>query len=109
MKIVTKLLSFEEFEKFADRNGLTLEIVEREPGCMLNPTERFYAKFQNVGVADGNLTRGAFGNGVNPQQAVAEYAKRISHQTLREEGSLREIKVPKLICSGLECTNIMII
>jgi hypothetical protein len=84
-------------EAFADRNHLAMEINERkvsegDPG-------RYYAQFLSTEVKEGGCLLGVFGNGPTPEDAIKDYARRISLRTLVWHANQKdriEIDVPRL-------------
>ena len=98
MKIKRKLILQMTIEKFADKHNLTLEVEERRnPSWGVPP---IYVNFIDAEVKDGPILRGVIGNGSTEQEAIADYASRISCQRLvigAYHQDRREIDVPRLI------------
>lgn len=93
MKIVMHEKERCSLEAFADKHGLTMEIHERTPmdmGSRWTPNCRYYASFEDCEVKDGSVLCGAFGDGATPDEAMAEYAARISGQRLVFNAMSRE-------------------
>lgn len=83
-------------QAFAEKNDLTMKIVERDPAYQ--NVGRFYAKFEGTEVkGDGVLTT-VFGNGSTEDEAIHAYAREISETTLsiQDPNGRRLIKVPRL-------------
>lgn len=91
MKIETNYIEEMTIEEFAEKYDLTMEICERE----ITTLPRFYASFKGAWVSDGNFRTGAYGDGNTPEQAIKNYAIRISCQSLKIESG-HYIKVPRL-------------
>ncbi len=99
MKIVRKPIPEMTIEKFADKHGLVMGVIER-----VDPNHpRFYAEFLNSAVKDGPFLIGAYGDGNTEEEAIADYAKNISLKLLSVDAfnaALRKIiRVPRLIVS----------
>ena len=99
MKIERYEITKSSIENFADKNGLIMEVHER-PYKVGDP-ERYYAHFKNSEVREGiDCLLGLMGSGSTPDEAIAEYAKRLSLRLLIIDSFLpsrREIKVPRLL------------
>jgi hypothetical protein len=99
VKIKRQLVKESTLEEFADQHGLVLEIRER--GGARGTAARFYCHFENSDIADGGFLVGAHGNGRTEEEAMADYAKRISESVLCIDGfrkkSRRDILVPRLV------------
>lgn len=80
--------------EFANMHKLDMHVHERDDPSL----PRYSAKF-NAEVSDGRMLIGEYGNGSIPDEAIADYAKRISGKTLVYGAYTlwrREIKVPTL-------------
>ena len=99
MKIKIDRLPRMTLEEFADKNDLTIVVKERPSGYRW--TSKFYAMFEGPWyVKEGEyFVKGSFGNGDTPEEAIADYAKEISEQTLvyKHSNNDTDIKVPILI------------
>lgn len=73
-------------QTFAEENGLVMEVKERTPYIMKSmgmlPSDRFYAKFKDCEVLEGRVLGGVYGNGANPEQAMATYCSEIEGRKL---------------------------
>ena len=77
-----------------------MKVVERKT---TQYGEKFYASFVGVEIKEGEILRGAFGNGEIPDEAIANYAREISHKHLVKDAMRtwrKEIIAPKLIYFG---------
>lgn len=86
-------------EEFATRHGLQMEVNERSRKDLGDdwPHGRFYASFKDAEIKDGCVLISTFGNGTTPEEAIAEYAKRILGQRLVIDAGCRnrrEIDAP---------------
>lgn len=99
MKIERELIERISLAEFADRHDLVLTVTERSTQ-RIEGVERFFARFRRVDITDGAVLTGAFGNGNTEDEAIANYAARISEQRLVvdafKEDKRREIMSPKL-------------
>ena len=89
--------------QFADREKLVMEVNERSDDTVARGVERFYASFQSVHVADDGMLIGVTGNADTPEEAIADYMKRISGKRIKYGYSgdgARYINVPRL--TGVE-------
>jgi hypothetical protein len=102
MKIIRNYIPNIPLDAFADEHGLVMEIHERRyPDDSRFSHLRYYAHFSNFEVCEGlTLLITMAGNGATPEEAMADYAKKIS---LRQAvvgavtgGPRREIVVPRL-------------
>lgn len=75
MKIVREMLSRGRIEDFADQHELTMKVFERHAH---SSPDRFYAHFDRVDVKEGSVLVGRFGDGATEDQAIADYANKIS-------------------------------
>ena len=66
-------------EDFADKHDLTMMIGDRG---FDSDVDRFYAYFDNTETQDGHMLRCEPGNGSTHNEAMCDYAKRISQKTL---------------------------
>lgn len=84
-------------EEFAEKHGLVMEVTER---ALPNSNDsRYFASFENSDIKEGSMLIGAFGNGATPEEAIANYAKRISLQKLVVDAfgeNRKEFSVPRL-------------
>ena len=87
---------------FADANNLIMEIHERVPsdmGARWTENDHYYAKFKACDIKVGACLASEYGNGATPDDAMWDYAQRISGKILVVDAYLnsrREIKVPLL-------------
>lgn len=84
-------------EEFAERNGLVMEVRERD-----NPSyPRYYATFKDSWVKDGIILSGKFGNGRTEKEAIHNYSNEISLSILVvgafRGNNRKELQVPRLI------------
>lgn len=97
MKIERNFIPEIDIAKFAEANGLTMQVNERRNHA---PEARFYAHFKNCEVMDGGCLIGNFGNGATEDQAIAEYASAISLKRVAidagDPAKRVEINVPRL-------------
>lgn len=78
MKIIINRVKREDIAKFADRHKLVMEVNERSnPGLA-----KYYAHFRGVEVKSGSILCGESGDGETPEEAIADYARRISGKVL---------------------------
>ena len=80
MKIERRLLRQGTIEEFADEYGLTMEVHERN--LPNNSPDRFYAHFSKSDVLDDCFLVGVFGNGNTEEDAIKNYAEKISMKIL---------------------------
>ena len=62
--------------------------------------DRFYAIFKKVEEKDGNVLRGIYGNGDTPEEAITNYAKRLSEKWIVFDATgptRRELKTPRFV------------
>ena len=83
--------------EFADFHGLEMLIQERRLPKG-NPT-RYWAEFKGAEIMGDGVLIGEFGNGATHEEAIADYAKKISLKRIvigvyRQER--KEIEVPRL-------------
>ncbi|MGD9697532.1 hypothetical protein [Acinetobacter sp.] len=79
-------------EQFAELHDLTMEVHERYPG-------NWYAHFENSDIKEGAILKRAYGNGVNKENAIKNYADEISGTLLvlnAMSDDRKEIRVPLL-------------
>ena len=100
MKIKKFLLERMTIEEFGEKNDLVMEIHERYVGRPVLKLDRFYARFSHLDLFDGVFIIGTFGNGNTPEEAIKDYARKLSGQRVlmnafgnRKE---REFRVPVL-------------
>ncbi len=97
MKKTVKNIPQCSIEQFAERHDLEMEINER-PTAIGDPS-RYYANFKGASTKGNHVLISDFGNGATPEQAIAEYAARISLKTLvfgEYSKDRTEIRVPRL-------------
>ena len=100
MEIQTHTVKRQTIEEFADEHGLVMEVRER--GRRLAEDmglRRYYASFIGVDENGNGVLIGGFGNGDTPDEAIADYAARISELPLVVDAwkdSRREIRAPIL-------------
>ena len=97
MKIERHLVPEMTIEEFAERNGLVMEVHERENQKL----PKYYAQFKDVWVKDGIVISGKFGNGKTEEEAIKDYTNEINLQLLVvgafRGNNRRELQVPRLI------------
>ena len=86
-------------EELADQHNLTMIVTERElyRECSVH---RWYAYFEDAETKDGPMLIDTYGDGGTPEEAIADYARRISGKLLvinAHQKSRREIQVPRLV------------
>ena len=102
MKTIVSTIKQQTLEEFANEHKLTMLVTERNPndlGSRWHPVFRFYAQFDGASVKNGPMLTGAHGNGETIDDAIEEYMREISGQTLilgAYTDSRKEIKVPSL-------------
>lgn len=86
----------EDFEEWRRREGLEVEVRERDPKKSLKGAPRFYA-ILDAEIRDGMMLVSAMGEGGTPEEAILDLARRVEGQplVLRAGGRRREIKVPE--------------
>lgn len=97
MKTKLQPLPTATIEEFADEHGLEMSVKERKRPE--GDPMRYYASFEHAEIKDGSLLISASGDGATPEDAIRDYAKRISMQRLvidSYQPSRREIEVPRL-------------
>lgn len=90
-------------EEFADQHGLVMH-VSWFSSAFQSLELRAYARFRGAELMCGGMLYSAFGTGSTPEEAVAEYAGRISMRRLVVDAHLptrREIDVPLLEVDGV--------
>lgn len=98
MKIITSYIPEITIEEFADKNNLVMQVGER--ATHVTSGSRYYARFVGAEVKDGIMLNGVSGSGMTPKQAIDDYARRISLETLVVDAytkNRREIKTPRLV------------
>lgn len=81
MKIVRNNFKRTTLEEFADQHELVMEISERD--TVAYPSlPRYFACFQHCELKCDGMLIGAYGNGDTPEEAMKDYAKRISGKAL---------------------------
>lgn len=96
MKIEKHLILESTIQEFADKNNLIMEVHERNKIGY----DRYYVHFKHCEIEDGNVLIAAFGNGSTQEEAISNYACRISLQNIVIDSSSknsRKILVPRLI------------
>lgn len=86
MKIITKPYRYgtgepTTLQAFAEKQGLTLEVVERSPGRVAG-SGKFYAVFVGAEVKQGIMLCSESGEADSPEDAIFDYARRIAGRTL---------------------------
>ncbi len=98
MKIERKLVEKSTIEAFAEKHDLVMEVRERSCADL----NRFWAAFKRAEVKDGIILAGVYGNGDIEEEAIRDYARKISLQLLVVDAfgkERREIRVPRLLPS----------
>lgn len=85
MKIVKDFIRQGTIEEFAVFHNLQMVVSERR--LPLGDLMRFYAKFEDCDLKGDGVLIGMFGNGPTPEQAIKDYARKISLQTLVKYGN----------------------
>ena len=67
-------------EEFAHKYGLEVAVGER--AVPVGNKDRYWAHFDRVEVKEGGFLTSVSGNGATPEEAVADYAPKISLKTL---------------------------
>jgi len=99
MKTERHPIKEQTIEEFADQNDLVMEIYERGAN-RFDGVERFYASFKHAEVFEDCFLVGSFGDGNTEEEAITDYAARISEETLVMDACTdhrKEIYVPRLI------------
>ena len=65
-------------EGFADRYDLVMKVTERRASDL----PRYFAHFAHCEVTNGNILSGVCGNGTTTEEAIRDYARRISMSRL---------------------------
>lgn len=81
MQIKMNSISRLSVQEFADQHQLTMEIHERSKR-EFPMLERYYAFFEACEVKEGSVLVGVFGNGETPEDAMKDYAEKISEKRL---------------------------
>lgn len=66
-------------EDFAERHGLRMIVGERS---RRSGFPAYYASFERIEIKDGSILRGVSGDGETPEEAIADYAKKIAGERL---------------------------
>ncbi len=66
-------------EQFADAHNLTMKVHERS---IVSGLPRYTASFEGVEVMENGILTSSYGNGSSPEEAIADYAERISGRRL---------------------------
>lgn len=88
-----------DLQTFAEAHGLEIEVKLRPKQFRRGSGDRFYASIPNAEVLDGSVLVGAFGNGDTEEEAIANYARRISERRIALDAlrpGRRELTVPQL-------------
>lgn len=97
MKIERENRAEVRLQDFADQHGLTMRVTEYASP----PREyRYCARFVGADIGDGGVLIGATGNGHTEDEAIANYAKRISFVLLIIDATTskrREIATPTFL------------
>lgn len=98
MEIRSNLIESTTIEKFANKNGLVMEVHERRKP--IGAPDRFFAHFHHSDIKEGAMLIGTFGNGSTPEEAIQNYAKEIGLKLLVIDAvsstDRKEIQVPRL-------------
>ena len=81
-----------EIEDFADKHQLIMEIRGRTPGTA-KVVPKYYAFFRDLWIRKGGLLVGNSGIGDTPEDAIADYAGKISDQILAINPGKDEIRI----------------
>ena len=98
MKIVYDVIQTMTLEVFADKHNFVMEIRERHQS--VGSSLRYIASFKHVEVGGNGFLRSAYGNGGTPEEAMRDYATKISEQFLvykAYQKSRKEVQAPRLI------------
>ena len=98
MRIRRELVPESSVEAFAGENWLEMVVTERKMDAWQRRRglKRFIARFADAEVSEGGLLRGEYGTGDTEQEAILDYARRISCERLIVGAARREIEVPRL-------------
>ena len=61
------------FGEFAEKNDLTMQVVEREHWQIRTGRPRYYAEFVSAEVKIGNCLHGFYGEGDTAEEAIKDY------------------------------------
>jgi hypothetical protein len=84
-------------QAFADGHGLEMHVHQR--ALVPFPKGTYYANFPDAEIKDGYVLVGEHGNGDTPEEAIADYARKISGKLLvlhAGADNRSEIQVPTL-------------
>lgn len=98
MKIEKHLKKEMTLEKFAEKHDLIMQIYDR--GTRRLFFKRYFAHFKNADIEEGGLLKSETGDGDTINEAIDDYARKISERTLVVDGNTkndRRIEVPILI------------
>jgi len=102
MKIIRELQPRDTIEAFAEKHGLTMSVVEYSWG--------FGASFEHAETLSGSILTSEYGMGAIEDDAIADYARKISKKRLVINAtggeSRREIQVPILRYGALDLARI---
>lgn len=106
MKVEYNFIEMSTLEEFAKKHYLTLVVTERTKKeidfCASihgGYGHRFYVEFKHGDIKKGIMLHSTFGNGNTIEDAVNDYAKKISGEILVIDAlteNRREIRVPQL-------------
>jgi hypothetical protein len=99
MKITIERVQKGTIEEFAEKHDLTMEVIERD-GAFQGTNRQFSASFYECGVVKGKMLHGLYGDGRTPEEAIKDYARVISEETLSINNypkSRKEVKVWRLV------------
>lgn len=68
--------------QFADKHGLTMIVRERARFICPDDRGRWIASFDKVESKDGCVLTGEYGNGATPDEAISDYARKITGKLL---------------------------
>lgn len=97
MKLKIDCIPVMTIEEFADKNELVMEICERR--VPEGDANRFYASFESCEVKGNGVLIGVHGDGSTHEEAIRDYACRISLTTIVMNAyakDRKEIQVPRL-------------
>ena len=101
MKIERHYVEESTIELFAEEQGLVMEVHERGQDILKwRHLDRFYAIFKKVEEKDGSVLRGIYGNGDTPEEAITNYANRLSEKWIVFDAmgpTRRELKTPRFV------------
>ena len=80
MQIKEKKLKRRTIEEFADLYGLTMKVNERKRPE--GDSSRYYASFDGCEIKGAGVLISTHGNGATQKEAISDYSRKISLQTL---------------------------